>query len=169
MDRPIRLILALGLAATCILVPALAQAAGDVQISLTAHRISVERGQEVRVSAERTKPGDVIEYDATYANAGSAPVSGVLATLPVPAGLEFLPKTASPARLEASLDGRTYAPVPLTRRVKRPDGKEEVREVPAAEYRSLRWTIGSLAPKQRTHVSARMRVAPLESVAAAAR
>lgn len=169
MDRPIRLVLALGLAVSLVSIPAFAQASGDVQISLKAQRISVERGQEVRVSAHRAKPGDVIEYDATYHNTGSAPVSGVLATLPVPSGLEFIPKTASPQRLEASLDGATYAAVPLTRKVKRADGREEVREVPAAEYRSLRWTIGALAPKQRVHVVARMRVAPLETVASAAR
>jgi uncharacterized repeat protein (TIGR01451 family) len=167
MDRPIRHILALGLAVTLFSVPAIAQAAGDVQISLKAQRVAVERGHEVRVSADQAKPGDVIEYDATYVNTGSAPVQGVLATLPVPAGLEYLPKTAAPARLEASLDGQTYAPVPLTRKVKRADGREETREVPAAEYRSLRWTIGALAAKQSVRVVARMRVSPLETVAAA--
>ena len=167
MDRPIRHILALGLAVICVSIPAFAHAAGDVQISLEAKRITVERGQEVRVSADKAKPGEVIEYVATYKNTGSAPVTGVLATLPVPSGLEFLPKTASPQRLEASLDGVKYAPVPLTRKVKRADGKEEVREVPAAEYRSLRWNVGALAPKQSVNVRARMKVAALETVAAA--
>ena len=62
-------------------------------------------------------------------------------------------------------DGKSFAPVPLTRRVKLAGGKTVVREVPAAEYRALRWSIGSLAANSTRTVGARMRVSPLESVA----
>jgi uncharacterized repeat protein (TIGR01451 family) len=165
MHRTLRAFAALALTVAGLGSCALAYAEGDVKVDLTAHRILVSQGKETRLPAEQAEPGDVIEYRATYANRGNTPVRNLEATLPVPAGLEYLPRTAHPVRLLASLDGRTFAPVPLTRRVKLPSGKTVVREVPAAEYRALRWSIGSLAANSARTVEARMRVSPLESVA----
>ena len=84
-----------------------------------------------------------------------------------PAGLEYMPKTASPVKILASLDGKSFAPAPLTRRVKLANGKTVVREIPVAEYRALRWSIGALGSDASRTVVARMRVAPLEAVATA--
>ena len=165
MHRTLRLVTALALTVAGLGSHALAYAEGDVAVSLTAHRILVSQGKEARLPAEQAKPGDVIEYRATYVNRGSTAVRDLEATLPVPTGLEYLPRTAQPLRLQASLDGKSFAPVPLTRRVRLAGGKTEVREVPASEYRALRWSIGSLGAKSARTVGARMRVAPLEPVA----
>ena len=164
MHRTLRLVTALALTVAGLGSHALAYAEGDVHVALTAHRILVSQGKEARLPAEQAKPGDVIEYRATYENRGTTAVRDLEATLPVPAGLEYLPRSAQPVRLKASLDGKSFAPVPLLRRV-RVDGKTVVREVPASEYRALRWSIGSLGAKSARTVGARMRVAPLESVA----
>jgi uncharacterized repeat protein (TIGR01451 family) len=145
--------------------PALALADGDVHVALTAQRVTLANGKEVLVSAEQARPGDVIEYRAIYKNDGRTAVRELDATLPVPNGLEYLPKTAAPAMVLASTDGRTFAPVPLVRKTRTADGREEVREVPLSEYRALRWSIGALAAKESRTVRARMRVAPLASVA----
>ena len=165
MHRTLRTFVALALTVAGLGSCALAYAEGDVHVALTAHRILVSQGKEARLPADQAEPGDVIEYKATYTNQGNSAVRDLQATLPVPAGLEYLPKSAQPVKLFASLDGKTFAPVPLTRRVKLAGGKTVVREVPAAEYRALRWSIGSLAANSARTVAARMRVTPLESVA----
>lgn len=162
-----RLVAALLLVATVTLasVPAIAHASGDVSVVLTAHRITTVDGKETKSPADEARPGDVIEYRAEYRNAGGAPVRQLAATLPVPNGMEYLPRSASPQVMFASLDGRTFEPVPLKRRVRLEDGREVVRDVPPAEYRYLRWSLGSLDVKQSRAVSARVQVSPLQIAA----
>ena len=68
--------------------------------------------------------------------------------------------SAKPAPAEASLDGRTFAPIPLKRRVTLPTGEVQEQEVPPSEYRALRWQAGDLAPGSRTAIAARTRILP---------
>jgi len=132
---------------------------GDVVVELTAKKVTVDAdGKEVLSSAEKAVPGDVIEYVAVYANKGDKPVKDMLGMLPIPQGMEYMPSTAHPEKVSASLDGKQYGSVPLKRKVRLPNNKEEIREVPASEYRFLRWDLKDLKPGQRITVSARMRV-----------
>ncbi len=134
---------------------------GDILPTLTAHKVIVKAdGKEVLEAAERAQPGEVIEYKVVYQNKSDHEVAGLQATLPVPAGMEYLSDTAKPVPVTASLDGDKYAAVPLKRKVKLPDGKEEERTVPYAEYRFLRWDIGALSKGKNSTVIARMRVTP---------
>ncbi len=148
--------------------PVVASADGAVRVALTAQRVTTANGREVLVPAEKARPGDVIEYRATYTNDGASTARQMLATLPIPAGLEYLGGSAAPATVQASLDGRSFAPVPLTRKERLADGRVVVREVPASEYRWLRWPVGSLGSKRSFAVAARARVATSD-VAALAR
>lgn len=152
--------------ALALVAPAIARAASDVTVALTAQRVAVTDGKETFSSAAQVKPGEIVEYRATYSNSGDQPARQLMATLPVPAGMEFVGRTAAPSRLEASLDGVTFAPVPLMRRVKLADGREAMRPVPASEYRTLRWALGTLGPKAARTVSARMRVQSVPLAAA---
>ena len=159
MHRPTQLRLALAVAFGVVFAPAVVHAAGDVSVVLTAQRVAVVDGKEILSPADQANPGDVIEYRAEYRNSGAGAVKQLAATLPVPNGMEYLPRTGGPEL--ASLDGKHFEAVPLTRRVKLPDGREVVREVPANEYRWLRWSLGTLAPHQSRSVIARVRVNPL--------
>jgi len=139
-----------------------AHADGDVKVSMTAHRVTTnDRGAERLVAAEQVKPGETIEYRARYRNEGDAAVHQLVASMPIPAGMEFVPGTASPTVVLASLDGKTFAPVPLKRQVKNAKGQPVEELVPYREYRALRWTIGDLASKGEETVRARMRVTPV--------
>ena len=129
--------------------------------ALTAQRVSVTHGHETLVPAEKARPGDVLEYHAVYRNDGAKPVRELVATLPIPGGLEYLPSTAAPAVMLASLDGAAFSPVPLMRKQRTADGREVLREVPSSEYRALRWSLGTLGARASRTVSARARVAPL--------
>jgi uncharacterized repeat protein (TIGR01451 family) len=167
MHRFVRLTLAIALAAATGAVPrpahaadATKPAAGSVAVELTANRVTKSQGKEVLASAEEAKPGELIEYRALYRNDGAGEAKGLMATLPIPRGTQYVAGSALPRRVEASLDGRTFAPVPLKRTVKTPDGRTVVQEVPVAEYRALRWPLGALPAKEQRAVSARVRVEP---------
>lgn len=169
MQQHLKRAIAIAIVAVAAFAPALALADSDVRVALTSQRVTLVDGKEVLVPADKARPGDVLEYRAVYRNDGRAAVRDLDATLPVPNGLEYLPKTAAPAVVLASTDGRTFAPVPLVRPTRAADGSEVVREVPLSEYRALRWSLGTLAAKQSRTVHARMRVTPLAGVAVNAR
>jgi hypothetical protein len=77
--------------------------------------------------------------------------------------MEYLPGSAHPGRITASVDGKGYGLLPLKREVTLPSGRKEKRDIPYAEYRDIRWEIKSLAPGQSIPVRMRvkMSIAPL--------
>ena len=135
-------------------------AAEPLTATLEAHKVLLAAdGKEQLVAASEAKPGDVLEYRATYRNISAKPLRAVMATLPVPSsGVEYLPNTAAPAGVEASINGAQFAPAPLKRLVTTQDGKPQQQLVPASEYRFLRWPLGDLPAGASKTVSARVRV-----------
>ena len=122
--------------------------------------VTATDGGERYVPAEHAKPGDLIEYRATYTNQVQTNLSGVLATLPIPAGMVYAPAGITPKPVLASLDGARFEPVPIKRMVKNPDWTKALKEVPLEEYRALRWTLDALRAGQAKTVRARMRIKP---------
>ncbi|RYX85269.1 hypothetical protein EON83_06650 [bacterium] len=116
--------------------------------------VSAATGDKLE-SAEKIAPGDIIEYQARYSNTGNRVAKNLQAILPIPSALQWVPSSALPANPQASLDGKSFASLPLKRTVKAPDGSEKVVIVPTSELRFLRWTITSLEPGQTVKVSAR--------------
>lgn len=130
-----------------------AKPAAAVTVLLTqAKVVKGADGKEQLLDAATVKPGDVIEYRATYTNRSAKPVTGVVATLPIPEGLQYQPLTAKPGAtlVQAAVKGGDYSAEPLIRTVA---GK--VQPVPYAEYRSLRWSLGQLPAGGSAAVSAR--------------
>ena len=147
------------LAALLIAFPVLAADKGGLSVELTGKKVIKEaNGKEKFENASAAKPGDIIEYQAVYHNKGKKKVTDVHAIIPVPVGTDYIPGSARPAKISASLDGKDYAPAPLKRKVKLPSGKEELKEVPATEYRFIRWGLKTLAPGQSVPVSVRVRI-----------
>jgi len=144
--------IALTIASLCL--PLLA----EVKVVLTASKIAVVNGKEQKESSDKAKPGEIIEYVAEYRNTAKTPVTNVVATLPVPAGMEYLPETAAPSQVTATTDDHNYSPVPLKRMVRGADGKTVEQQVPYSEYRSLRWTLGEIQGGASKIVKARMKV-----------
>jgi uncharacterized repeat protein (TIGR01451 family) len=137
---------------------AIAADADQVGATLRAFQV-VGAGKDAKlVPTVQANPGDVIEYQVTYHNAGKVPAKQVKATLPVPeGGMAYLEGSASPGALQASLDGVTWSAPPLKREVVR-DGRRLQEIVPPGEYRFLRWDLGDLAAGQSVTVSSRMRL-----------
>lgn len=137
--------------------PAIAIAPAAVTVELKQYRVVKSAdGQEQLLDAVSVKPGDIVEYTATYTNKAEKPVSGLVADLPIPEGLEYLPRSAKPGAslVKAALRDGAFAAEPLMRPSK--DGRAE--PVPYSEYRALRWTLGQLPVGGVAAVSARARV-----------
>ncbi|MCZ8255775.1 MAG: hypothetical protein O9327_08940 [Polaromonas sp.] len=138
-----------------------------VSSQLLAQRVDMVAGKPVLKPAGDGKPGDILQYSATYRNTGAAAATKLLATVPVPPGTTFIAASAEPAQAQASTDGTTFAPMPLTRMVKQADGSTRKEPVPLADYRAVRWEIGSLPAGATTVVSLRTRIdAPVVASAA---
>lgn len=130
----------------------------EVRVLLVANKIVKMDGTELKQPGDTAKPGEVIEYIAEYKNPDKSAVKNVVATLPVPAGMEYVAQTATPNLVMASTDDIDYAPVPLKKNVRGADGKFIQELVPYAEYRSLRWNLGDIAGGTSKSVKARMKV-----------
>lgn len=139
------------------------EARAEVIAELSAQRIAADGGKETRTEAREVKPGEMLEYRARYRNTGKLAVRKVQAVLPIPANaFIYVAASARPANVFASVDGKQFNAVPLMRAVTLPDGKRELRPVPLAEYRYLRWDLGDLQPGAEIVVSARMRMTGAE-------
>lgn len=138
----------------------------NVTVALHTFKVVTTAAGSKLVATEAVEPGDTIEYLVTYSNSGKPVARAVLATLPVPkGGMIYLPDSATPTAAMASVDGATYASMPLTRVVTR-NGKPQIETVPVSEYRFLRWKLGDIAPGASVTVSSRMRLdsAPVTNV-----
>lgn len=125
---------------------------------------------QARQAAAAGKPGDVVEYVGTYRNVGPTDAGKLLATIPVPAGTTFVEGGVAPANAQASTDGVRFAATPLMRSVRQPDGSSRQEPVPLADYRHVRWELGTLAAGREAVVRMRVRIdSAAGSTAAAAR
>lgn len=116
-----------------------------VTSTLSARRVESVAGKTVLAPADAGKPGDLVEYTSAFHNAGTKNADKLLATIPVPAGTTFVAGSAEPARsVQASTDGVRFAPMPLMRAVKHADGSVHQEPVPMADYRYVRWELGTL-------------------------
>lgn len=99
---------------------------------------------------------DVIEYCATYFNAGDSDSEAVMAVVPVPAGSTLVAGSARPARqAQVSTDAVSFSPLPPAR------AAEPAGEGGAATdaYRAVRWDLGVLPGGASAVVRLRVRTA----------
>ncbi len=137
---------------------AVAKSASEpLTIKLERKKVTQVDGKELLVSAAEVKPGETLEETATYANQSKKNLR-VDATLPVPKFTELVVGSVRPADVKASLDGKSYAAMPLKRKVKQANGVVLEQVVPVAEYRFLRWETVDLGPEKSFVVSARFRL-----------
>ncbi len=147
----------LAAAALAVALPALAQPAA-IDTHLEARKVTrAADGTETLAPADSARPGDVIEYVATYRNTGRQAVSNLAATLPIPANTVYVAGSAHPAHPQASVDASAFAEMPLVREVVH-DGKTVLEPVPIREYRYLRWHAGALDAGKSVRFTARVRV-----------
>jgi uncharacterized repeat protein (TIGR01451 family) len=136
--------------------PAEAPRRDPLEIVLTVHRITTDAaGKEVAAEAKSVTAGDLVEYRAVYTNKGEARIEGLVATLPIPVGLAYQPRSASPAGALAATGDGVFAAEPLMRKARDAGGQDKLEPVPYAEYRALRWQVDALEPGSSIAVAAR--------------
>jgi uncharacterized repeat protein (TIGR01451 family) len=133
----------------------------NVVPELTAFKVVTSAEGEKLTSASKIAPGEVIEYQVRYANNGSKAAKNLQAILPIPDSLQFVAGSAQPAGAQASLNGKTFAAMPLKRTVKAADGTQKVVLIPTSEYRFIRWSIDNLDAGKAVKVEARAQLASL--------
>ena len=147
------------LSLTLVISNAFAQGQQDVQVTMDVKKVvKSDQGKESLESADRAKPGDILQYTATYTNKTNKIWRDLEATIPIPAYTEYVPGSSRPAGAKASVDGQTFQSIPLRRKAKQADGKEVIQLVPYGDYRTLRWFAGNLAANQELKFSTRVKV-----------
>ena len=138
---------------------AAAQDKPPVSVTLEAKVVKKDaEGKETLASAEKASPGEVVEYVAVCKNNTDHTITNLKPTIPIPQGTDYLPGTATPSDAEASTLKESFKAIPLQREEKQADGTLKSVPVPAAEYRSLRWTLAEVKSGQTVKVSVRVRV-----------
>jgi len=130
----------------------------SVTLALKMITLDPESGQELLTDSDVVSPGDRVEYQVAYTNNLDYAISGVMATLPLPGGMEFVAGTDLPQGATASVDGENFAAIPLTRTQTAADGSVRTVQVPFAEYRALRWQIAQIDAGATVTVRARAQV-----------
>lgn len=126
--------------------------ATPLTVKLTAHQLVNEDGKTVQKPVSRANKGDVILYQAVATNTLQKPMTDIGVTIPVPTGMVYT-GVSTPNATFASLDGKTFAPIPLKRQVK---GKWV--EVPLKEYKAVRFVIKTLPAQTASTVSIQVKV-----------
>ena len=129
-----------------------ANAAEALSVNLQAKQIVTENGKQVLKTVNRANSGDIIQYQAIYRNNIQKPMTDLALTLPVPANMVYV-SSSSPAPTQASLDGKKFENLPIMCKV---NGK--MVEVPASQYRAVRWIVKTLPAQQSTTVSLNAKV-----------
>ncbi len=132
--------------------------AEPLEVRLDRKKVVTVGGKETLVAADVAKPGDTLLEVAAYTNKSNKSLVGFQATLPIPQNTEMVAGSAQPSNALASTDGKSFAPLPLTRRVKAANGVEKEEIVPLAEYRYLRWPSGEMPAEKTLSFSARFRL-----------
>ena len=128
--------------------------AAELETKLTANRVVGIGENEKLVDAANAAPGELIRYVATFSNTTARGLSQVVATLPIPGGLELLPATVKPAATEGSVDGKTFVPL---KRLLGPKAEGGL-GTQASAVRALRWAPRDLAAQAEFSVEARAKV-----------
>jgi uncharacterized repeat protein (TIGR01451 family) len=109
--------------------------------------VTQDNGREVFLPADEARPQDILEYRLTYSNTGETSLRNVIVVDPVPAGTEYLIRTATRPQdgsVEFSIDGgKTYHDWPIRIKRKTAEGNEVEVEATPDMVTHIRWTIAN--------------------------
>ena len=143
--------LVIAAAITVMLVPAMARAAANIAVSITAEKeVTVtENGKKVvkAVPAKQFAPGDTIIYTVNYMNTGNEAATNAVIDDPVPQGTSYVTNTATGegADITFSIDkGKNYKKPTLLFYEVTVNGKKEKKTASPDLYTNIRWTVATV-------------------------
>jgi uncharacterized repeat protein (TIGR01451 family) len=134
-----------------------AATAEPLKSTLVMSRVVMVNGKETLESAPNVKPGETLEYQATFTNVSSGSLKQILAVIPVPSNTEFVAGSETTGA-QVSVDGVKYEAQPVKRKKRTANGAEVEEVVSTKEYRALRWSVAELNAGQSVSYKARVRV-----------
>ncbi|NTY01237.1 hypothetical protein [Deinococcus sp. JMULE3] len=147
---------------------AAAQTASPVSLNLVMSlvktvKVDGKATEQFAPSPKTVLPGDVIRQVVTVRNGSGKALKNVPVTLPVPKNTRYLApeKGLDDVRAEYSIDGKTFAPAPLMKKVTvTENGRSVVKEVEVkpSEYTTVRWTVSELGADQTLKLGYRIQV-----------
>jgi len=142
---------------TLLLLPALALAAGNVDVKMKTEKLSVvtKDGKKVAraVAATKFQPGDTIIYTITYTNNTAEPVTDAIINDPIPAGTLYVPESAKGegSDITFSIDnGKTFQKPTILYYDVEAGGKKERKVATPDQYTNVRWTLTKTIPPKGT-------------------
>lgn len=114
-------------------------------------QVELKQKKELKAT-DQIKPNTLLEYKVEYSNVSVNTLKNLKLNLPLPEHVTYIGQSL-PKDVYASVDGKNFAKAPLTRIE---NGKKI--NIPLREYRALQWNVVELNPKQKTVVSAQVRV-----------
>jgi uncharacterized repeat protein (TIGR01451 family) len=146
--------------------PALAPAASQVSVAITAEKevTTVVNGQKVtkKVPASDVESRNVIFYTLSYLNSGDEAATNVNLDDPIPQGTTYVSGSAygDSAELLFSIDGGKSFRKPslLSYEISLPNGKMEKHFATPEEYTHIRWVIKSIPAGSKGKVGFQVRV-----------
>ncbi len=151
--------------AAALLLPALALAAPQVELAITAEKeVTVtENGEQVvkRLPAAEAAPGETVIFTISYANTGDEAATNVVLNDPIPEGAAYVPGSATEkGEVTFSIDGgETFKrPSLLTYETTNPDGSREKRTASPEQYTHVRWQLPEIPAGEEGEVSFRVQV-----------
>ncbi len=150
----IKTTLTLSLLTTLLLLPALALAAGNIDVKIKAEKLAVviKDGKKITrfVPTTKLQPGDTIQYSITYSNNGTEPVVEAIINDPIPAGTVYITDSAKGEGTEITFsidNGKTFKkPTLLFYETTSGTGVKEQRTASPDQYTNIRWTVSKPIP-----------------------
>ncbi len=151
--------------AALLLLPAVAWAAPQVRINVTAEKeVTVNEGGEQvvkRIPAAEADPGETVIFTITYENVGDEAADNVVVNNPIPEGTDYVPGSATEkGEVSFSIDGgKAYKnPSLLIYETTNPDGTKEKRTASPEQYTHIRWQLPEIGAGEGGAVGFRVKV-----------
>lgn len=134
-------------------------AADPLRVSFTVEKALIQEGGKVTwVDGQAAQPGDLLRYQAVYANQGATALRELKAQIPLPAEVLGLAESARPVPTEASLDGAVFLP---WAEVLAQVAAAQAQGQPLPVLRVIRWAVPQLPSGESFTASVEARVVPV--------
>lgn len=123
----------------------------------------LEHGKPVlrRVATRSASVGDVLVLTLRYRNQGKQDVVRADARNAIPAGMQYLPESASghDCEIRFSIDGgKTFRKAAELKKPRLVDGKRLLVQASPSDYTHIQWTIGRIRPGEQGELAYRVRM-----------
>jgi len=122
-----------------------------IETTLTAEKITFDsKGGEIRETAKKANPGDVIEYTFYIDNTESMSQHQLEPSIPIPKNMILIPKSITPSEFKVSVDGKNYMNYPVA--------GEDGKNVPDSAYKAIKWNIKEIKSNEKIAVKLRAKI-----------